>query len=56
MTVNLNGIGNKASGLSEMLETISIHKEWLARSAKRRPGTHSLGKAFQTVSVKVDTA
>ena len=51
-----NGIGNRMSGEAEMFQRKEILKEWIARAGKRMPGTHTLGKDFQTVSRKVDTA
>ena len=49
-----NGIGNKMSGLAEIAERRVILKEWTERvqAKKRIPGTHTLGKAFQTVEPK----
>lgn len=52
----LNGIGTRMSGLAELQDSVRIRKEWQERTKKSRraPGTHTLGKAFQTVEVKKD--
>lgn len=47
-----NGIGNQMSGEAEMYQRKEILKAWIERAGKRIPGTHTLGKDFQTVEVK----
>ncbi len=44
-----NGIGNRMTGEAEMHERREILKGFVDRARKRIPGTHSLGKDFQTV-------
>lgn len=47
-----NGIGSRMSGEAEIAERHVILKEWVERAMRRVPGTHTLGKAFQTVEPK----
>lgn len=54
----MNGIGNRLTGQAEQAERRVILKEWTERvqAKKRVPGTHTLGKAFQTVEPTKDKA
>lgn len=51
---NRNGIGNRMTGTAEILDGKRIHEERQERSQRHTPGTHTLGKAFQTVEPKKD--
>ena len=51
------GIGRRMTGEAEAHERKEILTDWLSRAAKARhiPGTHTLGKEFQTVEPKKAT-
>lgn len=50
--MQLNGIGNKMSGMAEQMDRNEILERWRERCTKRIPGTHTLGKEFKTTDAR----
>lgn len=50
-----SGISNRMSGEAERAEAKAIRETWQQRSARKTPGTHTLGKEFDTKKAPAST-